>query len=80
MNNVIEFEIGCRRCEYLAQIDKGTYCCNIRVHLDDSPVIPIKDYQKTVDWDICSGEYYVRETNKKDKRLLFRVDFPELFK
>lgn len=66
MDNVICFDIGCRRCRYLAQIGKGTYCCNKRVHMDDSPVIPIKDSVKTSDWGICAGEYYVRDDRRKE--------------
>lgn len=59
MKNVVEFDIGCRRCIHLTQIAKGTFCCNTRVHMDDTPVIPIKDNHKTLDWNICNHEYYI---------------------
>lgn len=64
MGEILQFERGCRRCENLAQIGKGTYVCLKRVHMDDSDVIPIKDGQKTSDWFVCDGESYVRTMNK----------------
>lgn len=69
MGEIVKFEIGCRHCEHLTQIGKRTFCCNTRIHMDDSPVIPIKDNMKTLDWDICDGKYYERKNrwikNKK---------------
>ena len=64
MGEIIKFETGCRHCENLSQIGKGTYVCLVRVHMDDSDVIPIKNNQKTNDWNICDGEAYVRTLNR----------------
>ncbi|WP_027217708.1 hypothetical protein [Butyrivibrio fibrisolvens] len=58
MGKIITFEIGCRGCVYLERIGKRTFECSTRTHLDDSPVIPIKDGLKTDDWNICNGEFY----------------------
>ncbi len=55
---LIPFEIGCRCCSHLERVGKNTYICAERIHMDDSPVIPIKDGLKTDDWNICNGEYY----------------------
>ena len=64
MGELLQFERGCRHCENLSQIGKGTYVCLKRVHMDDSDVIPIKDGHKTSDWFVCDGEAYVRTMNK----------------
>lgn len=64
MGEIVKFEKGCKRCENLSQIGKGTYVCLKRVHMDDSDVIPIKDNKKTDDWYICDGESYIRTMNK----------------
>lgn len=61
---LLHFEVGCRRCLNLQKVGKNTYICSERVHLDDSPVIPIKDGHKTEDWNICNGEYYNRDNNQ----------------
>ncbi len=58
MGNIIQFEKGCRHCDGLTRIDKCTYICNKRAHMDDSSIILIKDGAKTRDWNICRGEYY----------------------
>ena len=60
MGELVIFERGCRRCEYLTQIGKNTYKCAKRVHMDDSDVVPIRDGEHTEDWNICDGECYVR--------------------
>ena len=57
------FERGCKRCEHLSQIGKGTYVCMKMVHMDDSDVIPIKDGERTDDWNICDGKNYTRTFN-----------------
>lgn len=64
MGEIVKFELGCKRCENLSQIGKGTYVCLKRVHMDDSDVIPIRDGKKTDDWYICDGQNYVRTMNK----------------
>ena len=58
-DNVIQFERGCRRCEHLVQVDRRTWMCNKKVHMDDSAVIPIKDGEHTKDWNVCRGNDYV---------------------
>lgn len=60
MGKIITFEIGCRGCACLEQIGKKTFECNARAHMDDSPVIPVRDGIKTGDWNICNGESYER--------------------
>ncbi len=60
MSKTIVFEIGCRGCDGLVKIAKTSYVCNKRMHLDDTPVIPFKDGQKTRDWYICKGKYYTK--------------------
>lgn len=63
MGEIVKFEVGCRHCENLSQIGKGTYVCMKRVHMDDSDVIPIKDGKQTDDWYVCEGKNYVRTFN-----------------
>lgn len=65
MGEIVQFADcrGCRKCENLAQIGKGTYICLVRVHMDDSDVMPIRDGERTEDWYICDGEAYVRTFN-----------------
>ena len=63
MGEIVKFEIGCKYCENLSQIGKGTYVCLKRVHMDDSDVIPIKDGKRTDDWGVCEGKNYVRTFN-----------------
>ncbi len=65
-STLLHFEVGCRRCSNLERIGKNTYVCSERAHMDDSPVIPIKDGRKTDDWNICNGEYY----NKDNRRTI----------
>lgn len=67
MGELVIFERGCRGCEHLVQIGHNTYRCETRVHMDDSDVIPVKDGKHTRDWDICSGEFYVRSTKSYSK-------------
>jgi len=64
MGELLQFERGCRGCENLSQIGKGTFVCLKRVHMDDSDVIPIRDGKKTDDWNVCEGQNYVRTMNK----------------
>ena len=61
-STLVQFEVGCRRCTHLERIGKNTYICSERAHMDDSPVIPIKDGYKTDDWNICNSEYYNRSS------------------
>ncbi len=58
---MVTFSIGCRRCIHLQRIGKNTYTCIKRVHMDDSPIIPIRDGDKTSDWGICEGKSYQRD-------------------
>ena len=58
-NNIIQFEIGCRRCGNLVRTGKNTYTCNARVHMDDSTIIPIENGEHTSDWNACEGEEYI---------------------
>lgn len=68
MGEVVQFERGCYRCENLVRVGKNTYMCNERVHMDDSPVLPIEDGKKSfVDWNVCGGEFYKRATNRYSK-------------
>lgn len=60
-STLLNFEIGCRRCSNLVLTGRNTYICSERAHLDDSPVVPIKNGHKTEDWNICAGEYYNRD-------------------
>ena len=60
MGELLEFCVGCRRCENLVQIDKNSYMCLSRVHMDDSSVMPIIDGKHTDDWNICEGSDYKR--------------------
>lgn len=57
---LIQFEVGCRKCVNLVKLEKGTYMCSERVHMDESPVIPIMNGRKTSDWNVCDGEDYNR--------------------
>ncbi len=65
MGQIIKFEIGCRGCAYLERTGKHTYTCSTRVHMDDTPVVPIRDGKKTTDWDICSGKHYLKAIRRK---------------
>lgn len=67
MAEMIEFSIGCRRCENLVKISKGTYLCTERCHMDDTDVVPIRDGKQTDDWCICNGESYKRLHTTKSK-------------
>ena len=60
MGEILEFNIGCRHCANLVRVGKNTYSCSERLHMDDTPVMPIVDGKHTDDWDICSGEDYKR--------------------
>lgn len=60
MGEVLEFCVGCRHCANLARVGKNTYCCQERVHMDDTPVMPIVDGKHTEDWNACEGEDYKR--------------------
>ena len=68
-STLLQFEVGCRRCDYLERFGKNSYICSIKAHLDDSPVIPIKDGVKTEDWNICNGEYYNRSKQNGSIRI-----------
>ena len=73
MGEMITFEIGCRKCEYLVQIGKNSFLCDQRVHLDDTEVVPIRDGIHTDDWNACGGEDYSKSkiagTPRKTRRL-----------
>lgn len=59
-SHILAFEIGCRRCACLERIGTNTFECGSRVHMDDSPVIPVFEGKKTSDWNICEGMDYIR--------------------
>lgn len=65
MGELLTFEIGCRHCANLLQIGKNTYICSERAHMDDTDVIPIRDGQRTDDWNICNGDSYIRLVRSK---------------
>ena len=67
MGDILEFNVGCRRCKNLVKIGKNTYMCSERSHMDDSDVIPIRDGKTTDDWYICSGSDYKRVSSIKSK-------------
>ena len=58
MCKIVTFEVGCRGCRGFIKTDKNSYVCSKRAHMDDSPIIPLKDGKKTADWYICKGRYY----------------------
>ena len=58
MGQIVKFEKGCRRCEHLVQLDKNTWICEERVHIDDSSIMPILNGKHTADWNACEGEDY----------------------
>lgn len=60
MGELLKFEVGCRHCSHLMKVGKNTYTCLERLHMDDSPVMPIVDGKHTDDWNVCSGEDYKR--------------------
>lgn len=68
-NNIAVFEIGCHKCANLMRVGKKDFICTDRVHMDDTPVIPIKDGVKTDDWNICDGKHrkYVSVLCKKGR-------------
>lgn len=69
MGEIVEFNVGCRRCEHLIQVDKNTYICEVRSHLDDSTVFPIVNGKiNDDDWDACEGEDYSYRVVDKRKR------------
>lgn len=63
MGELLQFERGCRHCKNLVQLDKNTYTCIERLHMDDSPVVPILNGKHTDDWNICNGEDYKYMSN-----------------
>ncbi len=65
MATILPFETGCASCIYLDKVEKQTYWCGAIVQMDDSPIVPIQDGAKTIDWYICSGQYYVRKKHHK---------------
>lgn len=67
MGEILNFDVGCRRCSNLVQVDKNTYTCIARLHIDDSPVNPIVDGKHTEDWCVCEGEDYKRMSNNYSK-------------
>lgn len=67
MGEILEFNIGCRRCENLVQIGKNTFMCKERCHMDDSDIIPIEDGKITDDWYACNGDDYKRLSSIKSK-------------
>ena len=63
MGEIVLFCVGCRKCANLVQVGKKSYTCSSRVHMDDTPVMPIVDGQLTDDWNICEGTDYKRLSN-----------------
>lgn len=66
-DNIIQFEIGCRRCEHLSKVGRNTYICTKKVHMDNSEVVPIRDGEHTSDWNVCKGKNYVHVSMFKNK-------------
>lgn len=56
MDNIIEFNIGCRRCVHLQNMGDGTFMCRDRDYADGTSIYPIVDGEKTEDWGACNGE------------------------
>lgn len=67
MGEILEFCRGCSRCANLVRVGKNTYCCQERVHMDDSAVMPIVDGKHTEDWNACEGEDYKRIARNQSK-------------
>ena len=57
MDNIIEFNIGCRRCNHLQNIGNGTFMCNMVDYADGTSIYPIEDGERTEDWGACNGKY-----------------------
>ena len=67
MGEIVRFETGCRNCANLVRVGKNTYCCQERVHMDDSAITPIIDGEHTDDWNACEGEDYKRVPRNRSK-------------
>ena len=68
MGEILQFEVGCRHCVHLVQVNKNSFMCSERVHMDDTPVMPIVDGEKSfIDWNVCHGEYYQRASKRYSK-------------
>ena len=68
MSNIIEFEIGCRKCVHLMQMGKDTFTCNKLNFEDGTSIYPIEDGRKTEGWGACHGEYREVAPRKTSKR------------
>lgn len=58
MGEVIMFEVGCRRCANLVQVDRDKWICGKREKKDGSSLIIIEDGKKGKDWNACRGNHY----------------------
>ena len=56
LNNLIYFDIGCRKCSHLVPVGNNTFVCSRLTYDDDSSIYPIVNGEKTDDWDACSGK------------------------
>ena len=62
--DVVEFDFGCAGCVHMIEVDEGTYICAERVHMNDTPIVPIVQNERTSDWGCCGGIDYERQYRK----------------
>ena len=62
--DILEFSPGCKDCIHLVQVDEGTYICAERVHVNDTPIVPVVQDERTGDWGCCGGIDYERQYRK----------------
>ena len=72
MGEIVQFNDyykSCRSCANLVRMDKNTYLCTQMEFENGTDVYPIENGEKTVGYNICNGEEYVRKRGKRnDKR------------
>lgn len=56
MDNIIDFDIGCRKCIHLMRVGKNDFVCNKVVYADGDKIYPILDGKHTADWGACDGD------------------------
>lgn len=62
---VIDMEHNCIGCKHLLEVDdEGTCICNSRVHMNDTPIVPMVQGEYTSDWGFCGGEFYERQFDR----------------
>jgi len=62
--DVVEFCHGCENCMHLVYVDDGTCICSERNKINDRPIVPIVQNEKTSDWGYCEGEFYERDIRR----------------